>query len=342
MRSGRVVPRGGTLIVARVPLGPGLALRRQQFTAEQRSIVPRTAQDVNRHGPAGEQIVDVAFPIRHHRDQRRLGQPVRRDLGPRQPPARLLLIRRAMLPMRELARDAVHHDAVHQPDHSSPLGIHRQHRMQEQPQVLAVARRAKSPLARPVGGEMQLRRVLDRQHMATGRALPAQPSRRRQHLLRRHRGVGQKPAKPQRLIAVAGQPVPAQRPMPLHRRQQCLSNAGQPLVTKTPKTALDHANRTLCRIATRIDPGFSLLGNSFRTCAKPVAYAGLEPVGALRLAETQEAQDRQHNNNHANQPEDLDGRFRPALKVSGVRPPEHYSSVTDRKCRTSGLGSVGG
>ena len=155
----------------------------------------------------------------------------------------------------------------------NPAGsrVHRQHRVQEQAEILAITGLAESALARRVGGEMQLGGVLDRQHVPSGHALPGLPAGCRQHLLRRHRRIGQKTAKLDRLVAVLGQPVHAQRAMALHRVQQCPAHTRQPPVPKPPKVCTDHANHTLCHVVPGIDSEVGRVGKSFRTCVTAVA-----------------------------------------------------------------------
>ena len=67
----------------------------------------------------------------------------------------------------------------------------------------------------------------------------------RQHLVHRHRGIGQEATELERLIAVLGESVHAKRPFPLHRRQQRLPHTRQPLIPEAPRFSLDHANHTL-------------------------------------------------------------------------------------------------
>src|SRR5665213_2342678 len=117
--------------------------------------------------------------------------------------------------------------------------------MQEQAQILAIAALAKAALAGLVGGEMQLGRVLNRQHVPPGHALAGLTADGRQHLRRRHRWVGQEAAELDRLVAVLRQPMDAQRPPAVLRFQQGLAHMRQSLVPKPPKACLDHANHTL-------------------------------------------------------------------------------------------------
>ena len=241
--------------------------RGQQAAVGQRAILRRAAQQMGRRRILREQAINIALAVHHRRDLRRRAQQVGRHLRPVQPAARLLLLRRPAAPVRHLARGAVQHGAVQHTDHPAIGRIHRQDRMQEQADIRAVAARAEAALARRVGRKMQLGRVLDRQHVPPRGASGAHTPGSRQHLHRGHRRIGQEPAKLDRLIAVPGQPMHAQRPPLLHRRQQRPAHTRQSLVTKPPKARLDHPNRTLCQ--TRCAP-------SIRTLARRASHSGLE------------------------------------------------------------------
>ena len=68
------------------------------------------------------------------------------------------------------------------------------HRMQEKPDVAAVADHAKTALAPRVSRKIELRRILDRQHMTAARRLRRMTGRRGEHDLAGHRRVVQKPS----------------------------------------------------------------------------------------------------------------------------------------------------
>ena len=196
---------------------------------------------------AGEQVVDVALAVHHRGNLGRRLQPLAGDLGAVQPAARLLLLGATLAVVRDLARGAVQHHAVDQADHTASDCVDRQHRVQEQADILAVAALAEAVLAGFVGGEMQFRRVLDRQHMSAGDPPSGLLARARQHLLRGHLWIGQEAAELQRLIAVSGQPMHAQGASLLHRPQHRHAHFRQPFVAKLPKPRPNHANRTLCQ-----------------------------------------------------------------------------------------------
>ena len=72
--------------------------------------------------------------------------------------------------------------------------LHDDHRMQEKPDVAAVADHAETALAPRASGKIELCRILDRQHMAPARRLLRVTRGRCEHDLAGHRPIVQKPS----------------------------------------------------------------------------------------------------------------------------------------------------
>ena len=170
----------------------------------------------------GEQIIDVALAIGDDGDHGGAGQ---RALGRAQAVkpapalahgdrASLLALRLARFaPARRRFRSRAH-EGVRQSDNAPAMadvggarpGLCHQHRVQEEPDVLAVAHHAEAALAALVAGEVDLGRVLDRQHVPAERRPRRMVGRRRDHRLKRHAPVVKKAPEPLRPGAVAAKP----------------------------------------------------------------------------------------------------------------------------------------
>jgi hypothetical protein len=157
---------------------------------------------------------------------RRVRQAIRRQLGAIQPAAGLFVVSATLLVVGDLTLGAVHHGTIQQADDTALVGVNRQNGMQEQAGMLAVAAIAEAVLAGLVVGEVQLGGVHDRQHVPAGGTPVGQLAGGGQHLVRRHRRVGQEAAELDRLIAILGQSVHAEGPFALHRRQQLTAHTG--------------------------------------------------------------------------------------------------------------------
>ena len=93
-------------------------------------------------------------------------------------------------------------------------------------------------LAVGVAGEVELRRVLDRQHMASGRALAGELSRGDEHLAIADRTVIEEAAKGQFLIAVIRQRVDAGGRLLTHCLEQFCADAAKARIAKAPEVIL--------------------------------------------------------------------------------------------------------
>jgi len=85
-------------------------------------------------------------------------------------------------------------------------GLDDDHRMQEQPDVASVADHAKAALAARMAGEVEFRRILDRQHVAPMRRPRRMRGGGREHDLTRHRAIVQEAPEAFRPGPVAAEP----------------------------------------------------------------------------------------------------------------------------------------
>jgi hypothetical protein len=105
------------------------------------------------------------------------------------------------------------------PQHGTVGGIHGQRRVDEQPDILAVADTPEAALARGLGLIVDLAAVLDDQHMAAGRRLARSRRRRAHDLLHRHLGIAKQPRERNLFRARIGQPAQARRYARAHALQ---------------------------------------------------------------------------------------------------------------------------
>jgi len=213
--------------------------RREQLgTAAQDAVVIGAPEqmDVSRAG-RGVFLIDVALAIideGHHR--RFLQREVRRPQTPDPAPG-FLGLDRARAPAlglsllaparrRLLATVDV---GVREPDDAARMAhlpriavarVHHDHRMQKKPDVAAVADHAEASLAPLVPGEIELRRVLDRQYVPPPRRNGRMIGGGREHDLARYRLVVQKAPIALRRRPVAAEPPQASRALGRERRQK--------------------------------------------------------------------------------------------------------------------------
>ena len=124
-----------------------------------------------------------------------------------------------------------------------------------------------------MAGEVELRRVLDRQHVPPGRTLAGEPPGRGQHLVSADTGVVEETAKGQRLVAVLRQRMQAGRRLLTHRLQQTRANAPKTRITEPTKIFLHHEADLLPMIEAT-ESQLRTERKSFRTYANPVAFKG--------------------------------------------------------------------
>ena len=98
--------------------------------------------------------------------------------------------------------------------------LHHDDRMQEKPDVPAVADDAETPLAPRVSRKIELRRILDRQHMTPARRLRCVTGRRGEHDLAGHRPIVQKPPIGHIPSPIAAKPPQTGRALGDQRRQK--------------------------------------------------------------------------------------------------------------------------
>lgn len=192
--------------------------------------------DVSRAG-RGEFLVDVALAIVDESHHRRFLQHAvgRAETG--DPAAGFLGLDRAWdpafgLPLLASARRrflAAVDVGVREPDDAARMAhlpriavarVHHDHRMQKKPDVAAVADHAEASLAPLVPGEIELRRVLDRQYVPPLRRDGRMIGGGREHDLARYRPVVQKAPIALRRRPVAAEPPQASRALGRERRQK--------------------------------------------------------------------------------------------------------------------------
>jgi hypothetical protein len=110
---------------------------------------------------------------------------------------------------------AVPHIAVHQAQKSLCVGVDRDHHMGEQAVYIAFADRAKPPAVARGGLELHLCRVLNRQHMASGRGRAGPFTPAVDDFIGGHTVIAEEPAGP--LLAIAGTAQPLQADGFAHR-----------------------------------------------------------------------------------------------------------------------------
>src|SRR5208283_1998763 len=157
-----------------------------------------------------------------------------------------------------------------QADHAAMDRIDRNGRVQKQAEVAVIAGPPEAVFAGGMAGEVEFRRVLDRQHVTPGRSMAGKPSSGGEHLAIADRTVIEKATKGQLLVAVIRQPTDAGGRVLTHRIQQIRTDAPKPRIAKAPKIILKHANRPPTKVRChRITVQRST--ESIRSCANAVA-----------------------------------------------------------------------
>ena len=136
-------------------------------------------QHVHALGPAGEHLVDVAFPVRHRSHARRPRFQQARALLHAVEPAPALLVAGRRRLRRLLAAGPLDHLRGDQAEKRPCLGLHRDRRVADH--------------ARAAAAVAEVRRVLYRQHMQARYPARRAPRRLLHHLRHRHLPVPQKP-----------------------------------------------------------------------------------------------------------------------------------------------------
>ena len=129
-----------------------------------------------------------------------------------------------------------------------------------------------------MAGEVELRRVLDRQHVPPGRTLAGEPPGRGQHLVSADATVVEETAKGKRLVAVFRQRMQADRRLLTHRLQQTRANAAKTRITEPTKIFLNH-EADLSPTLKATQSQLKTERKSFRTYANPVGQAGGSQAG---------------------------------------------------------------
>ena len=206
-----------------------------------RPVLRRPHQEMGPLAALGEEPVDVTLAVGNHGHHVSPVQHIGGGVQPVQPALRFLVLQRPGLAVRHLASGAVHYLRTRKPDDAAMLGIHRDQRMQEQPDVRAIAHRAEALLAPHMGLEVDLAGILDGQHMPARRAQARGAGRRLDHLPHRHRVIMQEPPEAHLAPPVAAELAQAHRAQRRHRRHEIAANFPQPLVAERPKLHCRHA-----------------------------------------------------------------------------------------------------
>jgi len=268
-----------------MPLRPGSDGCEQPPGLGQAAVVGCTGQQLHTLRATGELLVDVALAIGDHGDACSSCQHLGGFVGGKQPAIGLLVLDPPLFEAVHLGVRAVENLRTDQADHAAMDGIHRDGWMQEQPEITVVAGSPKAGLAGSMAGEVELRRVLDRQHVPPGRTLAGEPPGRGQHLVSADAGVVEETAKGQRLVAVFRQRMQAGRRLLTHGLQQTRANAAKTRITEPTKIFLNH-EADLLPILRATGSQLRSKRKSFRTYANPVgrlrSVATVPPQASFR------------------------------------------------------------
>src|SRR5664279_3250631 len=202
----------------------------------------------------GELVVNVAFAVLHHGDHRCLGEHITRSLRSRQPAARLFVIRWPPSVVDNLSFRTVDELSPHKADDTATFRVHRDDRMNEHTEVLAIAYGAEAVLAAGMSSKVEFRSISNSQHVPSGRARSGHFPSMAQDFVSGDGLVVEKFVKAARLLAVAGQLVQAHGLLPLHRCQQGVARGGQTTITEVAKLGLIHGTRSLPLWCGRANP----------------------------------------------------------------------------------------
>ena len=169
---------------------------RQRAAAGHRAVVHHTAQHMNVFAgqtcPGG---VDVALPIAHDGDGRRLPQHRLGLMAGIDPAARFLVLELA-LGVRALDPALAGVDrAAHQPHKAAVVGVHGHHCMHQKAAARAFPDLAEAAPPAGLGLEVDLARILDGQHVPAGRSGDGLFAPARDQAIGRHLLVGQEAPK---------------------------------------------------------------------------------------------------------------------------------------------------
>ncbi len=194
----------------------GFGERLEHFAAiGQIAILCDTHDQIEPIRSAREQRINVAFPIGDHGHRTCFTQQCGRRLTAGMPTCQFLLLKGTISALRFVRSRSGPDRRVDEPDHRLRFDVHRNHRVNEEARRLAVPGRPKAaPLLRPAG-EVDLGRVLHRQHPAPD-ALLGRASSRRFHDLG-HRNVGRRQKAVHRHLACSRLANPSQHQRSLRR-----------------------------------------------------------------------------------------------------------------------------
>ena len=148
-------------------------------------------------GTTREQLVEVAFAVRHRRDAARLRQHRAGLTSPVDPALQFLGLRLALPTRRTHAFGPVPHLHRHQAQKSATAGFNRQHRVKQQsPRCAALADDAVTGRRRTSTAQRQFAGILDRHDVPARRPISRQSAGVPRHLLHRHRPVPQQTREP--------------------------------------------------------------------------------------------------------------------------------------------------
>ncbi len=171
-------------------------------------------------GHAGEQLIDVAFPVGDEGDARSRAQKGSRLQRRGDPSVALFLLDRQALVVVLLHSGPPPDRCAGEPQNGAVLGVDRERRMHEQADVLAVAYWPEAALALDFGLVIDLARVLDQKDMPPRRRGCCPLRRRAQDFVRRHSGVAEKAGQPDLLRPIVGQLARARADARAHALQR--------------------------------------------------------------------------------------------------------------------------
>jgi len=168
----------------------------------------------------------------------------------------------------DLGPGAIENLCAHQTDYAAMDGIDRNGRVQKHAEVTIVAGSSEAVFAVGVARKVEFRGVLDRQHVATRRALAGEPSRGGEHLAIADRAMIEEAAKGQLLVTVIRQRMDAGGRFLTHRIQQLRPNPAQTCIAKAPEIVLQHRIGP-CSMFAATESQFTTQGNRFALVRTP-------------------------------------------------------------------------
>src|SRR5271157_2586367 len=192
---------------------------------------------------AGELLVDVALAVGDHGDASCAAQHLRGFLRSQKPAIGFLVLERPWPGIFHFDRGAVEYLRADQPDHAAIGRVDGDGWMQKQTKIAVIAGTPEAALAGGVAGEVEFRRILNRQHVPPDCTLAGETPSGSQHLAMADRGMVKEAAKGKRLVAISRQGMNTGRGLFTHRLQQTCADTTQTRITKATKIFLNHTTR---------------------------------------------------------------------------------------------------